>query len=344
MRIAIVNDLVIATEALRRVVSSVPEYTVIWQARDGAEAVARAIADPPDLILMDLLMPEMDGVEATRRIMQQAPCAILLVTATVEGLGSKVFEAMGYGALDAVNTPVLGFHGQTESGAELLAKIHIIGKLIGKTLRQPPPQAATIDRPSTPDVPVIVIGSSTGGPEALKTIFAPLPQNFPAAIVVIQHIDAQFAPGFADWLQQQTTLTVKLAQPGQPLCAGSIFIAGRNKHLVMTAQHTLAYTAQPSHYIYQPSIDVFFDSMAQHWPQAGLAILLTGMGKDGANGLLTLRSRGWRTIAQDQASCVVYGMPKAAIDLGAATEVRSIDTIASVCLQYVQQARSADTR
>src|SRR3989442_12517502 len=131
MRIAIVNDMLIAVEALRRVVSGAPGYQVAWMARDGAEAVVKCAADTPDLILMDLIMPGLDGVEATRQIMMESPCAILVVTATVSGNAPKVFEAMGFGALDAVNTPVLGAHGKLEGATALLNKIATIGKLIG---------------------------------------------------------------------------------------------------------------------------------------------------------------------------------------------------------------------
>jgi two-component system response regulator WspF len=132
MRIAIVNDMLLACEALRRVVLSVPEHQVAWTARDGAEAIERARADRPDLILMDLVMPRMNGVEATRRIMAESPCPILIVTATVGGPMNKVFEAMGHGALDAVNTPTLGPQGEVQGAAALLDKIATVGKLIGQ--------------------------------------------------------------------------------------------------------------------------------------------------------------------------------------------------------------------
>src|ERR1700690_2221157 len=133
MRIAIVNDVPMAVEALRRVVSSVPEYQIAWIAADGEEAVRLCAADVPDLILMDLMMPRMDGAEASRLIMRDSPCAILVVTATVGGHSSKVFEAMGWGALDAVNTPVLDISGDPSRATELLAKIAMLGKLIGKS-------------------------------------------------------------------------------------------------------------------------------------------------------------------------------------------------------------------
>ena len=191
MRIAIVNDVLMAVEALRRIVTSVPDYQVAWMARDGAEAVTKCALDTPDVILMDLMMPVMDGAEATRRIMKDSPCAILVVTATVEGHSAKVFEAMGYGALDAVNTPVLGSGGDLRGGRDLLAKIAVIGKLIGKktSLTRPPVVKSSPPILSTPRLPLIAIGSSTGGPKALAEILAPLPARLGAAIVIVQHVD-----------------------------------------------------------------------------------------------------------------------------------------------------------
>ncbi|HEY9750613.1 MAG TPA: chemotaxis response regulator protein-glutamate methylesterase [Allocoleopsis sp.] len=337
MRIAIVNDMLLAVEALRRVIATVPEYEVAWVARNGAEAVAKAAQDTPDLILMDLLMPQLDGVAATREIMAQSPCAIVLVTATVSGHGAKVFEAMGYGALDAVNTPILGPQGQGASGTELLAKIAMVAKLIGKSparkSRSPDPVKPITFAQTTP--PLLVIGASTGGPQALRTILSHFPANFPAAVVVIQHVDAQFAPGLTEWLDQQTVIPVQVAKHGQTLQAGTVSVASTNNHLIVQADLTLTYTSEPAQCTYRPSVDVFFNSVAAHWPRRGVALLLTGMGKDGALGLKSLHTAGWHTIAQNRETCVVYGMPKAAIELGAAKEVLPLSAIAPACLEQV---------
>jgi CheY-like chemotaxis protein len=213
LRIAIVNDRPIAIEALRRVIVSVPHYTIAWIAESGTEAVTQAAIDRPDIILMDLLMPGLNGVEATRQIMAQSPCAILLVTGTVSSLGGLVFEAMGYGALDAVNTPILGRQGQAENGSELLRKIDTIARLIGKSSRS---VFTPIPHRSVPP-PLIIIGASTGGPQVLRSILKQFPAQFPAAIVIIQHIDAQFAPGFVDWLNQQIPLPAQIARTGDSL-------------------------------------------------------------------------------------------------------------------------------
>lgn len=316
MRIAIVNDLAIAVEVLRRVVGSDPRHSVVWVARDGAEALARAQQDRPDLILMDLLMPVMDGVEATRRIMAEAACPILVVTGSVGHRAGLVFEAMGHGALDAVNLPVLTAPPE-QAGAELLRKIAVLEKLRGGSTGRST-AAAPGPRPGTP---LIAIGSSTGGPKTLVEVLKSLPCSLPAALVVIQHIDQQFAGGLADWLDQLVPLPVRVAAEGQRPAAGTVLVAASNDHLVLRSNGTLGYTADPRDQPYRPSVDVFFESLVRHWSPPGQAVLLTGMGRDGAEGLLALRQAGWQTIAQDEASSVVYGMPKAAAELGAAMEV-----------------------
>ncbi|MGG6264826.1 chemotaxis response regulator protein-glutamate methylesterase [Leptolyngbya sp. AN03gr2] len=318
MRIAIVNDLSLAVEALRRTVKQVPQHQIAWVAYTGLEAVNKCAHDRPDLILMDLFMPEMDGSEATKLIMQRSPCAILVVTADVQHSSAKVFEAMGYGALDAVNTPTFG----KEDAHLLLTKIKTIGKLIGKS-EFVPIQAK---------VPLVVIGASTGGPKAIVTILSQLPPDFGAAIVIVQHVDVQFAAGMIDWLDQQTALKVKKAQVGDRPTKGTVLFASSNDHLCLQANGTLTYTPYPKNYPYRPSVDVFFKSVAQYWSDRGTAILLTGMGRDGAEGLKALRLQGWYTIAQSESSCVVYGMPKAAIEQNAAVDVLSPEAIATTLL------------
>src|SRR5438445_7431127 len=181
MRIAIVNDVIMAIEAVRRIVVNAGQDQIAWIALDGAEAVERCAADTPDLILMDLIMPRMDGIEATRRIMASAPCAIVIVTANVNENSAKVFEAMGAGALDAINTPVWESHGGTDANRALLAKIETIRKLIGAAPVRKPPASSQAGElfPVQRHDPLVVIGASAGGPLALATLLAHLPADFP---------------------------------------------------------------------------------------------------------------------------------------------------------------------
>ncbi len=344
LNIAIANDTEIAIEALRRTIAATPDSHLLWVARTGTEAVQQCAIQRPDVILMDMNMPDLDGVNATRQIMQQSPCAILIVTASITGNTSKVFEAMSYGALDVVKTPRLSPN-HPEAAQDLLRKIVIVARLAHRcpqpTRLSVPFQANRyIQVPHTsPLPPLVVLGASTGGPNALQQILSQLPDDLNAAVVVIQHINEQFAPGLVDWLNRFSRLPVSIAKTGDQLEAGRVLVAGSNDHLILRPNRTLRYTRQPADYPHRPSINAFFSSVAQHWPQPGIAVLLTGMGRDGADGMALLQSTGWQTVAESESSCVVFGMPKAAIARGAISTVLSLDQIAP----YISQTISTMT-
>lgn len=336
MRIAIVNDMLLAVEAMRRVVvRSASGHRVAWIAHDGAEAVALCARDKPDLLLMDLVMPVMDGVEATRRIMSRTPCPIVVVTASVDARSSKVFEAMGAGALDAVNTPILDQPGDLSGGGGLLAKIETIEKLVyGRASARRPAAAKTTTQPTRRATALVAIGASAGGPAALAQILGALPREFPAALVILQHVDAEFAPGLALWLGSQAGVEVRLAREGDRPEPGVALLAGREDHLVLASPTRLAYTRTPINSAYRPSVDLFFKSVARHWRGKAAGVLLTGMGRDGAEGLLAMRKRDWLTMAQNEVTSAVYGMPKAAVEIHAASEILPLDKIAPRLLKW----------
>lgn len=339
MRIAIVNDLALAVESLRRVVCSSGSHQLAWVARTGVEAVEMCKNDLPDLILMDMVMPGMNGVQATRKIMQQSPCPILIVTSSVTSNASLVFEAMGAGALDAVVTPVLEGKTKTASAKTLLNKIVLIGKLkkpavswasrsraVAETALQP----ADIDIP-----PLVAIGCSTGGPRAIVSILKTFPPQFQAAVVIIQHMDEKFVPGLADWLQKQSALPVIVPGDATAIRPGRVYLPGTSDHVKINGAGELIYSKCSEECFYHPSVDVFFNSIAENYQQKCVGVLLTGMGRDGGEGLLALRRRGYLTIAQDQQSSVVYGMPRYASELGAAVKVLSVEKIGSEIVQDV---------
>lgn len=344
MRIAIVNDMPLAVEAMRRILVRAG-HEVIWIARNGHDAVERCQRDLPDLILMDVVMPELDGVEATRRIMARTPCAIIIVTANVADSTSRVFEAMGAGARDAVNTPTLGEPGNLDGGKALLAKIETIRKLIGPTdgRKSDTPAAPAARPPEFKHDRLVAIGASAGGPAAVSKLLAALPADFPAAIVVVQHVDPQFAHGLTDWLRSHTQLQVRLVEEGDRPRAGTVFLAGRENHLILASPTHLGYTRHPVESSYHPSVDVFFKSVSRMWPGLAVGVLLTGMGRDGAAGLKALREAGHHTIAQDQATSAVYGMPKAAAEMNAATEILALDKIAPRLTNILTRDSSALT-
>lgn len=329
MKIGIVNDMPLAVEALRQALSQDPLHQVIWTAQDGAQAIALCARQRPDLILMDLIMPNVNGVEATRQIMSNSPCPILVVTASVGTHAGLVFEAMAGGALDAIDTPYLGTGDPRKSAAPLLRKIDGIEQRISqdKAVRLEDENAAMLQ--SARPAGLVAIGASAGGPGALATVLAGLPKNFRAALVIIQHIDEMFVNGMVEWLNQYSAIPVRLAREGDRLEAGLVLIAGAGEHVIMKNPDQLGYTSEPSNNVYKPSIDVFFGSVCKHLDRNAVGILLTGMGADGAHGLKALRDKGHYTIAQDQATSTVYGMPKTAVALGAAVDVLPVQDIAS---------------
>jgi two-component system response regulator WspF len=249
-----------------------------------------------------------------------------------------VFEALGAGALDAVQTPELTVFGQLGGESAMKLKIEAMGQIIGGHTERK--HFSGLDenlRPnSAPINPLVAIGASAGGPAALALILHDLPGDFAAPIIIVQHIDAQFAPSMALWLNEQSPLSVRVATEGDHPQPGAVLIAASNDHLVFVDSQTLRYTPEPLSCHYRPSVDVFFESVRKHWRGDIVAALLTGMGKDGAKGLKALRDAGAATIAQDAGSCVVYGMPKAAAELGAAVEILPLGRIASSLMRSVK--------
>ncbi len=342
MRIGIVNDLKIACEALRRAVVSGGRHTVAWTAHDGRQAAEFASRDPADLVLMDLIMPEVDGVEATRRIMAQRPCPILVVTSTVSGNIAKVYEAMGLGALDAVETPSFSAHGELTGAAALLDKIARIQRLCEPRSALKPAKTGTTELPNyhvATQLPrLVLIGASTGGPKVVAEILGQLPKALNASVLIAQHVDELYACGLGSWLAQRSSLPVRMAAAGALPEKGVVHLAASDAHLVLGSDAKMRYTPEPVGW-YRPSVDALFQSAARVWPTTGTALLLTGMGTDGALGMAALNKAGWCTIAQDGPSSVVWGMPKAAIELGAAQKILSPNEMVPAIIASLAQSR-----
>jgi len=243
IRIAIVHHEAQTLDSLKKIVGSVPDYQIVWMAGDGPEVLRKCTRDKPDILLVDLTLPGMDAVKVICSIMQTSPCAIVVLADSLGSQSAKVFEAMGCGALDAVQTPLHDRRGmQLESDQRLLKKIVMICKLIGKNVT---PIRADIPSPkAVPErlPPLIVIGSSTGGPKALADILASLPPDLGAAMVIVQHLDVQFAGGLAGWLNSQTPLTVALAEEGMRPRPDTALIAATNDHLILGGDLALHYT------------------------------------------------------------------------------------------------------
>lgn len=313
---------------LRQALNLRPQHELLWVAADASHSVELCAQNRPDLVLMDLGAPGNPSLDAIAQIMANTPCAILIITRNSNADTSRVFAAMGRGAIDAVDAPLPCADGRA-GAADLLRKLDSISTLVS-TPRFIPGADSTGDTTAMARVKsrLVAVGASAGGPGALAKLLAGIPKEFPAAIVIVQHVDEQFATGMAEWLSRDSLLPVRIAVEGDQILPGTVLLAATNDHLSLKADDRLGYTVDPSDSIYRPSIDVFFDSICHWWSGDAVGVLLTGMGRDGAKGLKALRGKGYYTIAQDQASSAVYGMPKAAIALGAAVDVLPIERIA----------------
>lgn len=329
MKLAIVNDSPTACEALQRLLQSRPDCTLLWTAHSGAEAVEFCRTAQPEIILMDMVMPGMDGAEATRQILAKHSCAILVVTASITQNTAKIFEAMGAGALDVATTPNLNHPAEV---SELFRKLDQIQRLRFSTDSFSPKPSAS-PRPALVVERAILIGASAGGPAALAAVLSELPPDLPLGIIIAQHMDSRFDDAFISWLSGQTKWPIRKAQAGDRLRNGEVLVAGAERHLIFIEGNQLAFTDKPA-FAYIPSIDMLFSSAAQCWRGALVAVLLTGMGSDGAKGLKLLREAGHLTIAQDQATSALYGMPKAAAEMDAAREILPLNQISQRLVRF----------
>lgn len=336
MQISIVNDSISEIELLKKTVTSFFECEIIWTALNGKEAVEKYKSKKPDLILMNLNMPVMDGSEATKQIMSIKPVAVLLITSAIKANQGKVFEAMGNGALDVVSSPKINSSGELTGTEDLINKIRIFKKLINYQSPAQPENSITVNNKFKENrTKIIAIGASTGGPGALSSVLKDIPPGTKAAFIIVQHVYSQFVDGLAEWLGNISKMPVLLAESGKAPANGNIYIAGKDDHLIINAKGCFEYTPDPIEYHFRPSVDVFFSSLIKNWAFKDFAVLLTGMGNDGAKGLLELKKAGWYTIAQDEKTSAVYGMPKAAIELGGACEILPIEKISDSIIKLL---------
>lgn len=332
IRIVVADDSAVTRELLRRVFDAQPDMIVVGMAGTGEDAVRLVQRLRPDLVTMDVVMPGMDGVHATRRIMATQPTPIAIVTAKpVDTAHETTFRAMAAGAVDVIAKPgvdVFEVDGQTrEQFVRQVRNVANVG-VVGIRGRATYEASSDDDRPTTrpptlgssqwTSAQLIAIGASTGGPPCIREIVGMLDPRLSPPVVITQHMSAQFILGFTEWLASNVSIPVQLARSGSLLERGHVFIAPGDRHLEVTDNGTIRIVStSPVHY-QRPSVDVMFRSVALAYAGRAVGVLLTGMGADGADGLLAMREGGSMTIAQDEASCLVYGMPAAACHLNAA--------------------------
>jgi two-component system, chemotaxis family, protein-glutamate methylesterase/glutaminase len=337
IRVLIVDDSPVALTVLKKILASSPEIEVVGTAKHGREALELIPRLRPGVICTDYHMPVMNGLQFTREVMATNPLPILVVSVSVEEGSANIFNLLEAGALDVFPKPFGGLAAHSpESARNLIQKIKILAGV--RVFRKAPP--LTSARAATPPVPkptalkpkgplrLVVIGTSTGGPPALRTILSGLPASFSLPIVCVQHISEGFLPGLLEWLAAECRLRVTVARAGDKPLPGTIYFPPEQTHLLFDQQGRFVASQEPPKDGHRPSVTLTMRSAAVSYGSEVLGILLTGMGKDGAVGLLDIARVGGVTIAQDEASSVVFGMPKEAIALGAAQHIMSLTEVA----------------
>ncbi len=332
IRVLVADDSELFRELLARVVADEAAFDVVGVAENGNVAAALARSLRPDVITMDLHMPDADGFSGIARIMSETPTPILVLTANrEEAVG---FRALSLGALDILEKPRastdLDEYGQLlRSRLRLLAGVKVIRHLRGlRGSAQPSPSATTRSE-------LVVVGASLGGPRALATLLRGLPATFAAPIAIVQHIADGFTEGLASWLGTESRLVVSEAREGEPLRPGRVVLAPTGRHLLV-AEGMVRLSDAPAVDTFKPSVTPLFVSAAKAYGARVCGVILTGMGRDGADGLRAIKSVGGPTLAQDEATSAVFGMPRAAIELGAVDRVLPIEDIAKALVELTR--------
>ncbi|GLR65187.1 chemotaxis-specific protein-glutamate methyltransferase CheB [Marinospirillum insulare] len=319
IRVLIVDDSSVARSILCEILKDQDDIEVIAEATNGQEALELVEQLSPDLVTMDLNMPVMSGLEAIEHIMHRKAVPILVVSS--EGDADLAYQALSNGALEVMAKPNL----DPEKIAEFIHQIRLLSgvPVITRMKRFNPNEVFNLNRDQVKSVeakkneyPIFAIASSTGGPKALAHLLAVLPENFPAPILVAQHISHGFIEGMAYWLSTLSLLPVKVAEEGEKLMPGKVYLSPSEQHLTVTKTHQVKLQARDEKDIYHPSCDVMLSSVAEVFGSEAVGIIMTGMGRDGTKGMTAIYEQGGVTLAQDEASSVIYGMNAEAVNAG----------------------------
>jgi two-component system chemotaxis response regulator CheB len=336
LRVMIVEDSLVVRQLLTYIIGRDPRFVVAAAVASAEEALAEIGRVKPDVISMDIRLPGMDGLEATRRIMSEHPTPIVVIADAVEDASLKIsMNALRAGALTVVEKPVGPASAAYEQVAETITTQLYIMSSVPVIRRRAIGAAAAAPRAAVEPAPsasfqglgFLAIAASTGGPPALAKVLDALPSTFPAPVFVVQHMGAVFMEGFAGWLNTLSPLPVSLPQNGEVALPGRVYVAPGDRHLAVRAGGVMALTLEPPIAGQRPSANILFSSLARTAGSKTAAVLLTGMGEDGAAGMAELHKAGGYTIAEHASSAVVYGMPAAAVRLRAAREVLPLDSI-----------------
>jgi two-component system chemotaxis response regulator CheB len=341
IRVLVAEDSPTARALLVAILESDPEIEVVGEASDGLEAVAQTNRLRPDLVTMDVHMPRLDGLAATKEIMITAPTPILIVTGSTKAREvADSMDLLRVGALDVlVKPPGPDAPGFSAAARNLVSMVKAMAHVkVVRHWRAPAPAAPVASRPEPPArarVRIVAIATSTGGPPALQCLLSGLPRDFPAPIVVVQHITPGFTAGLAAWLSSVGPLRVKVAEQGEIAAPSIVYLAPDNQHLGLAESGRLQLSTAPPIGGFRPSGTFLFEAVARVFGSSAVAIILTGMGDDGVRGLSAVRNAGGKVLAQDEKTSVIFGMPGAAIAEGLAHVVLPIDAIAPHLMKLI---------
>jgi two-component system chemotaxis response regulator CheB len=347
IKVLVVEDSPVVREFLVHILGADPDIRVIGTAHDGEQALEAIARKQPDVITMDVHMPKMNGLDATRRIMETCPTPIVVVSGSIDPAEvATTFEAMEAGALAVLRRPAgIGHPDHEATARELVQTVKLMSevKVVRRWSRA---RRDSIARPAQPRLErapgscrIVALGASTGGPPVLQTILSQLPKDFPAPVLVVQHMAAGFVRGLIEWLGHSSRLPIHLAAHGEQMLPGHVYVAADELQMKVERGGRIVLTREPPENGLRPSVSFLFRSVAEVYGGDAVAGLLSGMGRDGADELKLLRDKGAVTFAQDKVSSVVHGMPGEAIKLDAATLVLAPEKIAGVLAKLARNAQ-----
>lgn len=349
VRALVVDDSAFIRTALTKMLESDPNIRVIGTASDGEDALEKVRKLKPDIMTLDIEMPKLDGVSVLRRVMRETPLPVIMISSHTDHGAEQTIRCLHLGAVDYIlKDRAVSSTGIVNQRDELLMKVRavvarrmpmLLSKFSSGAKERRPPSVVRMPQPRVGNADIVVIGASTGGPLAVRDVVTRLPPDFPVPLIVIQHMPPYFVKHYAESLRKDCPVGVKEAEEGETFTAGTVYLAPGGNQLQLKScgksRCRAVVAAGPPDSLYKPCIDITMRSVAETFDRRALGIILTGMGSDGVEGLRDLQKRGAMTIAQDEASCTVFGMPKAAVEAGVAGKVVGLDAMADEIVAYV---------